>query len=449
MCHRSTHLMRTCVHLMLLLATLTPVESCNASGPQRSLATETEPSLPLLPRWSSFSFKPSLPTPQIKVLRATLSTTTPSPGATFSVTTSFVVTSRIEMDYVLNLSLVDAKGATLAETHSDLDNKSIFLPTTRWMGPVSINLPLTLPDDVSLSTRGTLFLMLSLSNWRGTAMLSHAPDLQQDSQHRICVGAVTIDRSASEAHLRPQDPVDLSHYTLTFSDDFATASISDAAVNDGSRWYSQNERCCLGATDGARTAMAARTGPHNPFLLAPPNGLIIRLERNADLWTSGVLTSVDAKGAGFSQQYGYFEMEARFPAGLNTWPAFWLLNTASKRSSAPAGEIDIVEYIANPAFARYIATTLHDWSDKSTPAMSHHIVDLPSDGFHTYGMLWTADTMTFYFDGAVTFQCPTPAIMHQPYYLLLDLGLGGGWPTKSTPPRNDLEIRRVRVYRQR
>ena len=139
-------------------------------------------------------------------------------------------------------------------------------------------------------------------------------------------------------------------------------------------------------------------------------------------------------------------MKARFSNGLDTMPAFWLLNTAAKSGGAPAGEIDIVEYIANPGFSNYVSTTLHNWSNNTTPAMSHNIVSTPTTGFHTYGMLWTATTMTFYFDGTVTFQAPTPSIMQQPYYLLIDQGLGGGWPTNSTPPVNDMLIQYIRVY---
>jgi beta-glucanase (GH16 family) len=61
-------------------------------------------------------------------------------------------------------------------------------------------------------------------------------------------------------------------------------------------------------------------------------------------------------------------------------------------------------------------------------------------------MLWTAATMTFYFDGSVTMQVPTPRVMHQPYYFLIDLGIGGGWPTEKTPSINDMQIEYVRAY---
>jgi beta-glucanase (GH16 family) len=157
---------------------------------------------------------------------------------------------------------------------------------------------------------------------------------------------------------------------------------------------------------------------------------------------------VDSFGEGFSQQYGYFEMKAKLPRGEYTWPAFWLLNTAAKKGRAPEGEIDVFEYIANPRAPNYLGTTLHDWSNKTAPAASHHRVPLPTSGFHTYGMMWTPATMTFYFDSAVTMRCPTPSIMKQPYYLLIDLGLGSGYPTEHTPHTNDLQIQYIRVYSQ-
>ncbi|HEY0784315.1 MAG TPA: glycoside hydrolase family 16 protein, partial [Acidobacteriaceae bacterium] len=148
---------------------------------------------------------------------------------------------------------------------------------------------------------------------------------------------------------------------------------------------------------------------------------------------------------GFSQQYGYFEMKARFPAAPGAWPAFWLLNTDALTRHAPAGEIDVVEsFMFAP---NYLNTTLHDWTPPPT-TLAHNlssVADL-SEGFHTFGMLWTASTMTFSCDGQVIYTVPTPGIMKQAYYPVVDLGLGGGWPTRSTPQHADMLIRYVRVY---
>jgi beta-glucanase (GH16 family) len=242
--------------------------------------------------------------------------------------------------------------------------------------------------------------------------------------------------------------LDLKGYTLTFNDEFKSQTVSDSLVYNGAKWYTHNEQCCMSTTDGATTAMVGLSDQPSPFSLIPGGGLRIRLQRIGNRWTSGVLTSVDNSGNGFSQQYGYFEMEAQFPSGYDTWPAFWMLNTAAKASGAPAGEIDIVEYIANPGFIDYIRSTIHDWSNGSVPAWSaNQVKPIPSDGnFHTYAMLWTPQTVTFYYDRQVMLLAATPPIMHQPYYLIVDLGIGAGWPTEATPYVNDMVVKHIRAY---
>ncbi len=183
----------------------------------------------------------------------------------------------------------------------------------------------------------------------------------------------------------------------------------------------------------------------DPYALLPGGGLVIRLQKTQGAWYSGVLSTVDSKGHGFAQQYGYFEVKARFPASPGTWPAIWLLNSAALTEHAPAGEIDVVEsYMFAPG---YINTTLHDWAPPGRQIAYHlaHVADL-SVGFHVFGLLWTAETMRFFCDGEEIYSVSTPPIMHQPYYPILDLGLGGGWPTDKTPSRSDMEVRYVRVY---
>jgi beta-glucanase (GH16 family) len=319
------------------------------------------------------------------------------------------------------------------------------VPTTQWLGAINVTRSLTVPSVGN----GTYQVMVALDSAANNQVLalSPGPGVTQEDQYRYSIGTVTVQASAAAPSLFAPHTFDLTGYTPTFDDEFQTLDLSDGSVYNGSKWYTHNEQCCMQTTDGSGTFMYGMDDPVDPYSIRPGGGLDIRLQEINKNWSSGVITSVDSHGVGFSQQYGYFEMSAQFPSGLNTWPAFWLLNTASKASGAGQGEIDVVEYIANPSFISTIRTTLHDWSNNTGPDFSWNQVTNPSGGsFHTYGMLWTAQSMTFYFDGTVYFSCPTPSIMHQPYYMLVDLGIGSGYPTNNTPPVNDMIVQYVRAY---
>ncbi len=236
-------------------------------------------------------------------------------------------------------------------------------------------------------------------------------------------------------------------YSLTFDDEFADLSISDGN-GAKTRWYAKTVECCMFDTSAPKTptsmASVGSSAGQSTFALVP-QGLRIRLQKINGGWTSGVLATVDHDGNGFAQQYGYFEVKAKFPAAKGTWPAIWMLNAAALQHHAPAGEIDLVEsYMFAP---RSINTTLHDWTPPGKE-LAHHLAQVAnlSEGFHTFALWWTAETMRFYCDGDEIYTTPTPAIMQQPYYVILDLGLGGGWPTDETPAQSDMLVRYVRVY---
>ncbi len=133
-------------------------------------------------------------------------------------------------------------------------------------------------------------------------------------------------------------------------------------------------------------------------------------------YTSGELTTASS----FSQKYGFFEMKAQMAGGKGIWPAFWML--ATDKSWPP--EIDIVEYIGDQPNTLY--TTLHT-KDGNSGKGTNGGVDL-SKGFHTYGVDWQSDKITFYFDGKAVFSRNTPSDMHKPMYMLLNLAVGGHWP---------------------
>ncbi len=251
--------------------------------------------------------------------------------------------------------------------------------------------------------------------------------------------------SATDTGSRLQVP---AGYRLTFEDDFSSLSISDT---DGAkaRWFTQTIQCCMYDTSNPSmlTHMAPFSSPpeERPFTLVPSQGLAIDLRKVHNQWFSGVLATVDRHGHGFAQQYGYFEMKAQFPSGAGTWPAFWLLNQAALTSHRPAAEIDVVESYMQ--FPNYINITLHDWSPPGKTVARHlaKVSDL-THGFHTFAMLWTPEVIKFACDGEILFTTPTPETMHQPFYPVIDLGLGGGWPTDKTPQSSRLLVRYLKVY---
>jgi beta-glucanase (GH16 family) len=253
--------------------------------------------------------------------------------------------------------------------------------------------------------------------------------------------------------------VDTSCFASTFVDAFDAYDISSGPVADGmhpnERWFNGTDQCCMSPSNGWPGAMyptaSQTTGqPVNPYSLIPGGGLQISLTESNDEWFSGVMTSVDKNGSGFSQTYGYFEMSAQLAPGTGTWPAFWML---SLPIGTLHGEIDVFEQLGcspplNPANESIFHFTLHDWNADTTPA-TYEAHDLPNltTGYHRYGLLWNATYMALYFDGALLFTTPTPSVMiGTPYFLLADMGVGSGWVTTETPNPSNLLVAYIHAY---
>ncbi|MET0338391.1 MAG: glycoside hydrolase family 16 protein [Caulobacter sp.] len=158
-------------------------------------------------------------------------------------------------------------------------------------------------------------------------------------------------------------------------------------------------------------------------------------------YASGLLTTKDH----FEQQYGYFEMRARWTHGKGLWPAFWLLPA----NGAWPPEIDVVEALGHDSATVY--QSIHSKADGKRVSKTRKAAPRGGTGrFHTYGVLWTEESVRFYIDGVESNQAPTPKDAHRPMYLLVNLAIGGHWP--GDPGRRTrfparMEIDHIRAWR--
>lgn len=244
------------------------------------------------------------------------------------------------------------------------------------------------------------------------------------------------------------DAPDLSKYTLTFDDEFNTLSASAGGQN--TLWkttypYAGLASRTLYSNHEAQYYSDSSVGV-NPFSISDGVLDITAAHANAGdvpagsglTWTSGLLTTQKS----FSQLYGYFEISAQLPAGQGAWPAFWMLPTDG---SWPP-ELDVFEVLGNDTKTMYNSTH----SANSVTSAVINTADL-SAGFHTYGVDWKADFITWYLDGVAVARQTTPSDMHKPMYMIVNLAVGanGSWPgatNGATPTQLDMKVDYVRAY---
>ena len=217
--------------------------------------------------------------------------------------------------------------------------------------------------------------------------------------------------------------LDLTGYQLTFDEEFNSISISQGGGTVWSDIRPGSRMSPVADIGFGNSAFVDSASGINPFSLQNGALDITAVPASSDIvgpghWASGLISTQYS----FPQEYGYFEMRAMLPADVGVWPAFWMLPA----SGAWPPELDVVEAYGGPwdIGTVHTASTVYGgspgadnyeqvWSNQ--PSMT--------SGFHTYGVMWDPQHITFYFDGNVTGQLPTPPDMHQPMYLLADLAM--------------------------
>ncbi|MDB5822370.1 MAG: glycoside hydrolase family 16 protein [Herminiimonas sp.] len=252
-------------------------------------------------------------------------------------------------------------------------------------------------------------------------------------------------------------PVGNQYLAEVFTSDSGALTVADAPAGQDAANYRLTFNESFDAPLDTRVWNTGRTGGVNATnnYHTSDGALQIWPERGAD--GNHFDRTIDTEGH-FSQQYGYFEIEAKLPKGKGVWPAFWLINqTGEKRP-----EIDILEAYASgeapwsaPGANGIPSATMYApvvWNDADSRAGYGKIAtpDL-AEGFHKYGVKWEPNRVTFYFDGVERYA--VDASLTGPMYVILDLWFGSasGSPDGSTPTgaSNSFTINYVKAWQFR
>ncbi len=157
--------------------------------------------------------------------------------------------------------------------------------------------------------------------------------------------------------------------------------------------------------------------------------LYITAKKDGEKYTSTRITTAGKK----EFKYGYMETRAKLPTGTGIWPAFWMLGSNIKEVGWPkSGEIDILEYVGKEPSQVY--TTLHMQDHHGDHASSKKTkIEKIENGFHTYGVNWTAEKMDFYVDDKLVYtynpenKNENNWPFDQPFYFILNVAVGGNF----------------------
>lgn len=171
-------------------------------------------------------------------------------------------------------------------------------------------------------------------------------------------------------------------------------------------------------------------------------------------YTSAKLVTKDLS----SWKYGRIEVSAKLPSGRGTWPAIWMLPDAKTYGGWPrSGEIDIMEHVGYNQGMVYGTVHTQSFNHKKGTQKGDSIrVNSAADQFHEYAIEWTENKIDWFIDGEQyhsfenTGQSSDDWPFDQPFYLILNVAVGGGWGGKmgidDTIWPQSMEVDYVRVY---
>lgn len=169
-------------------------------------------------------------------------------------------------------------------------------------------------------------------------------------------------------------------------------------------------------------------------------------------------------------QYGKVVARAKVPEGKGLWPAIWMMpNDEGFYGQWPkCGEIDIMEVLGDNLAKSY--ATIHYGEPHAEQQGTYNITNVLKEGnlnteFHDYSVEWEPGEMRFYVNDRLILtvndwftavkgedEKPYPAPFNQPFFVQMNLAVGGDWPgdpdEKTDFDKAELVVDYVRVYQK-
>lgn len=155
-------------------------------------------------------------------------------------------------------------------------------------------------------------------------------------------------------------------------------------------------------------------------------------------------------------RYGRMEARIKIPAGVGTWPAFWMLGAdLGKTTTWPdSGEIDIME--AKGSQQNWAYGTVHGPGYSGGQAIGGLYISPQtlSEGYHVYSIDWKPNLIEFYVDGNPYFSIDPSLlggrrwVFNKEYFLILNIAMGGNFTGEIDPDlkQADMYIDYIRYY---